>query len=149
MSGVGFFELVILFMIGLVVLGPKRLPQVASQLGSWLGQARRMARVMKRQLEEELDIGDEFKDLRNIGEELRDDLTTRPSAMHVPRDDDTYSPMHDEPESPTANAPAGDESQGDAESDDTGHGSTQADSAQADSTEIDEPAQEATREKSA
>ena len=27
MSGVGFFELVILFMIGLVVLGPQRLPK--------------------------------------------------------------------------------------------------------------------------
>ena len=96
MSGVGFFELVILFMIGLVVLGPKRLPKVASQIGSWLGQARRMARVMRRQLEDELNVGDELKDLKNIGEELRDDLTIGPGAMHVPRDDDTYSPLHDE-----------------------------------------------------
>ena len=95
MSGIGFFELVILFMIGLIVLGPKRLPQVASQLGSWLGQARRMARVMKQQIEEELDIGDDFKDLKNIGDELRDDLKMQPGAMHVPRDDDTYSPLHD------------------------------------------------------
>ena len=55
MSGVGFFELVILFMIGLVVLGPQRLPKVANQLGTWIGQARRMTRVMKRQLEDELD----------------------------------------------------------------------------------------------
>ncbi len=101
MSGVGFFELVILFMIGLVVLGPKRLPKVASQIGSWLGQARRMARVMKRQLEDELDVGDDLKDLKNIGEELRDDLTIRPSAMHVPRDDDTYSPLHDDEPDPS------------------------------------------------
>ena len=42
MSGVGFFELVILFMIGLVVLGPQRLPKVANQLGTWIGQARRI-----------------------------------------------------------------------------------------------------------
>ena len=141
MSGVGFFELVILFMIGLVVLGPKRLPQVASQLGSWLGQARRMARVMKRQLEEELDIGDEFKDLRNIGEELRDDLTIRPDAMHVPRDDDTYSPLHDEPEPApvAADVTASDESHTDAESD----------GADNDGAETDDPKQEATREKSA
>ena len=96
MSGVGFFELVILFMIGLVVLGPKRLPKVASQIGSWLGQARRMARVMRRQLEDELNVGDELKDLKNIGEELRDDLTIGPGAMHVPRDDDSYSPLHDD-----------------------------------------------------
>ena len=56
MSGIGFSELLILFVIGLIVLGPERLPRVANQLGTWLGQARRMTRVMRRQLEEELDF---------------------------------------------------------------------------------------------
>lgn len=56
MSGVGFWELIFLFLIGLIVLGPERLPRVAQQLGGWLGQARRMTRVMKRQLEDELDL---------------------------------------------------------------------------------------------
>jgi len=96
MSGVGFFELVILFMIGLVVLGPKRLPKVANQLGTWVGQARRMTRVMKRQLEEELDLSEDFKDLKNIKDDLVDDLTIGPAAAHIPRDDDNYSPLHDE-----------------------------------------------------
>ena len=100
MSGVGFFELVILFMIGLVVLGPQRLPKVANQLGTWIGQARRMTRVMKRQLEDELDLGDNFKSLKSIGDELKDDLTIGPSAAHVPRDDDSYSPLHDEDPGP-------------------------------------------------
>jgi sec-independent protein translocase protein TatB len=99
MSGVGFFELVILFMIGLVVLGPQRLPKVANQLGTWIGQARRMTRVMKRQLEDELDLDDNFKSIKNLGDELKgefkDDLTIGPAAAHVPHDDDTYSPLHD------------------------------------------------------
>lgn len=95
MSGIGFFELVILFMIGLVVLGPQRLPKVANQLGTWIGQARRMTRVMKRQLEDELDLNDNFKNIKNLGDELKDDLTIGPAAAHVPRDDDTYSPLHD------------------------------------------------------
>jgi sec-independent protein translocase protein TatB len=56
MSGVGFWELIILLLIGLIVLGPERLPRVANQLGTWIGQARRMTRVMKRQLEEELNL---------------------------------------------------------------------------------------------
>lgn len=101
MSGVGFFELVILFMIGLVVLGPQRLPKVANQLGTWIGQARRMTRVMKRQLEDELDLGDNFKSLKNIGDELKDDLTIGPAAARVPRDDDTYSPLHDKEPAPS------------------------------------------------
>ncbi len=61
MSGIGFWELIILSLIGLIVLGPERLPRVANQLGSWLGQARRMTRVMKRQLEEELNFENELK----------------------------------------------------------------------------------------
>ena len=101
MSGIGFFELVILFMIGLVVLGPQRLPKVANQLGTWIGQARRMTRVMKRQLEDELDLGDNFKSLKSIGDELKDDLTIGPAAAHVPRDDDTYSPLHDKEPGPS------------------------------------------------
>ena len=101
MSGVGFFELVILFMIGLVVLGPQRLPKVANQLGTWIGQARRMTRVMKRQLEDELDLGDNFKNLKSIGDELKDDLTIGPAAAHVPREDDSYSPLHDKDPGPS------------------------------------------------
>jgi sec-independent protein translocase protein TatB len=56
MFGIGGQELVLLMIIGLLVLGPERLPRIANQVGGWLGQARRMTRVMKRQLEEELDL---------------------------------------------------------------------------------------------
>jgi sec-independent protein translocase protein TatB len=83
MSGIGFSELLILFMIGLIVLGPERLPRVANQLGTWLGQARRMTRVMKRQLEEELDL-----DGNPLSIEPR-------AAEHRPSEDDTYSPLHE------------------------------------------------------
>jgi len=83
MSGIGFWELIILFLIGLIVLGPERLPRVANQIGSWLGQARRMTRVMKRQLEEELDLD------KNLG--------MKPPTPTKPRndEDDSYSPAHD------------------------------------------------------
>lgn len=79
MSGVGFSELIILFLIGLIVLGPEKLPRVANQLGTWLGQARRMTRVMKRQLEEELNFDGNAKGSR---------------PAYRPRDDDNYSPLH-------------------------------------------------------
>ena len=109
MSGIGFFELVILFLIGLVVLGPKRLHSVATQLGTWVGQARRMTRAMKRQLEEELDLGDDLKAVKNIASDIKgikddfvDELKIGPEAAYVPRDDDSYSPLHDDstPEEP-------------------------------------------------
>jgi sec-independent protein translocase protein TatB len=92
MSGIGFWELIILSLIGLIVLGPERLPRVASQLGSWLGQARRMTRVMKRQLEDELNLE---KDLR-----IRPPRLSSPSPPPAPTSprkehDDTYSAAHD------------------------------------------------------
>ena len=56
MFDVGFWELIILFGLGLVILGPERLPKVAIQLGNWAGQARRMARTLTTQIRDELDI---------------------------------------------------------------------------------------------
>lgn len=98
MSGVGLSELIILFVIGLIVLGPERLPRVANQLGKWIGQARRMTRVMKRQLEDELDFNKEF----NIEPPARTRHSTPgaykapPPPAPVPEEhDETYSPMHD------------------------------------------------------
>jgi len=84
MSGVGFSEFLILCLIGLIVLGPKRLPKVANQIGGWVGQARRMTRVMRRQLQEELNFDD--------------DLNIMPSSQPPPRDDDDYSPLHKQPD---------------------------------------------------
>lgn len=58
MFDVGFMELVVIFVVGLVVLGPQRLPQVASQVGQWAGKARRMARMLTTQLQEEMNAVD-------------------------------------------------------------------------------------------
>ena len=56
MFDIGFWELVIIFGLGLVVLGPERLPRVAMQIGNWAGQARRMARHLTTQIRSELDL---------------------------------------------------------------------------------------------
>lgn len=58
MFDIGFFELILLAGLGLIVLGPKRLPQVAVQLGRWVGQARRMSRTLMYQLRQEVNLDD-------------------------------------------------------------------------------------------
>jgi sec-independent protein translocase protein TatB len=55
---VGFSELVVLFVIGLLILGPERLPRVATQIGRWVGKARRTANQLRYQLERELALAD-------------------------------------------------------------------------------------------
>lgn len=56
MFEVGFTELLLIFALALVVLGPEKLPRVASQVGRWIGRARAMARQFREQLEEEVNL---------------------------------------------------------------------------------------------
>jgi sec-independent protein translocase protein TatB len=55
MFEIGFWELALIFVLGLVVLGPEKLPKVAAQLGRYAGQARRMARTLTAQVRDELE----------------------------------------------------------------------------------------------
>jgi len=61
MFEVGFTELLLIFVLGLIVLGPERLPRVAAQVGRWIGRARSMARQFREQLEEEVNIAETEK----------------------------------------------------------------------------------------
>ena len=53
MFEVGFTEIILIFGIALLVLGPARLPKLAADLGRWAGRARAMARQLRTQLEQE------------------------------------------------------------------------------------------------
>ncbi len=56
MFDIGFSEVLLIFVIALVVLGPEKLPRLASQVGRWIGRARSMARQFREQLEEEVNL---------------------------------------------------------------------------------------------
>jgi len=72
MFEVGFVEIILIFGIALLVLGPTRLPKLAADVGRWAGRARAMARQLRTQLEQEVQI-DPLGDL------------TRPSqTIHTP-----------------------------------------------------------------
>lgn len=58
MFEVGFTELLLIFALALVVLGPEKLPRVANQVGRWIGRARAMARQFREQLEDETILED-------------------------------------------------------------------------------------------
>ena len=53
MFDIGFTELTLIFIIGLVVLGPERLPTVARTLAHWIGRARSTLNHLKSELERE------------------------------------------------------------------------------------------------
>ena len=53
MFDIGFSEIVVIFGLALVVLGPDKLPKIAQTVGRWAGRARAMARQFRDQLEQE------------------------------------------------------------------------------------------------
>jgi sec-independent protein translocase protein TatB len=91
MFDVGFGELLVIFAIALVVLGPEKLPRLAAQIGKWVGRARAMARQFREQLEQEANI--DYPPSRP-----RPTTQTRPDSEPQPPPDST---------TPQAAAPAG------------------------------------------
>ncbi|MBI2992897.1 MAG: twin-arginine translocase subunit TatB [Gammaproteobacteria bacterium] len=56
MFDIGFWELVVIAVVALLVVGPERLPQLVRDAGRWLRAARRMVADTRAQIERELDL---------------------------------------------------------------------------------------------
>jgi len=56
MFDVGFAELILLAIIGVIVIGPERMPAVARTVGKTIGNARRILMGLQRQIEQEIKI---------------------------------------------------------------------------------------------
>ena len=54
MFDVGFFELMLIGVIALLVIGPERLPKVARTAGMWFGRARRFVTSVKQDIDQEI-----------------------------------------------------------------------------------------------
>ncbi len=54
MADIGFFELVMVGLVALLVIGPERLPTVARTAGKWIGRGRRVLQSVKADIEREL-----------------------------------------------------------------------------------------------
>ena len=60
MFDIGFWELTIIAVVALLVIGSERLPRVARTTGMWLGRARRLVSSVKADIDREI-AADELK----------------------------------------------------------------------------------------
>jgi sec-independent protein translocase protein TatB len=92
MFDVGFWELAVIAVIGLLVLGPEKLPRAARTAGLWVGKARKAATSMKREIEKELDTED-LKKLRESTElsSVNEMINETRAALKNPHLPDTIS----------------------------------------------------------
>ena len=56
MFDIGFSELLIIFVVALMVVGPDRLPLVARKVGLYIGKMKRSFQSIKNEVEQELEI---------------------------------------------------------------------------------------------
>jgi TatA/E family protein of Tat protein translocase len=71
MFGIGMPELILIFVIALIVIGPKKLPDLARALGKGIAEFRKATEEVKANL----DMGDMGDELKGMGEELADSVT--------------------------------------------------------------------------
>lgn len=76
MFDIGFWELAIIALVALLVVGPERLPKLAYTAGKWLGKGRRVLQQVKSEIDKEIkaeelkEILDEQKKQLNPLEEI-------------------------------------------------------------------------------
>lgn len=90
MFDIGFWELAIIGVVGLVVIGPEKLPSVARTVGMWVGRTRRFVTQVKSDIDREMkqdelrkaledDAGlDEIKQIMNTDQFTLEDDDSKP-----------------------------------------------------------------------
>lgn len=103
MFDIGFWELAMIAVIALLVIGPDKLPDVARTAGKWVGRARRFVSDVKTDIDRELkqdelrkaladDVGlDEIKQIMNTDDFTIDDDSTPAYQVSAIDDPEAYN----------------------------------------------------------
>ena len=91
MFDMGFWELMLIGVIGLVVLGPERLPVAIRTVRDWIMGVRKFSESVKTELKEELRINElhanlkkaEQSDLKNLSPEVAESLKSLQEAADM------------------------------------------------------------------
>ncbi len=102
MFDIGFAELVLIAVVGLLVIGPERLPGTIRTLSLWLNRFRRGFNDIKREVQQELHNDAVMQELRKTGQELKQQTDSigqdiRGAMDTLPKPEDQEEPADSEP----------------------------------------------------
>jgi sec-independent protein translocase protein TatB len=80
MFGIGMSEMLVILVIGLVVLGPKQLPEVARTLGKMFAQFKRTTNDLKEQVDREVRQFTEMEEVKEFKRSMEEELTSMKSG---------------------------------------------------------------------
>ena len=95
MFDVGFAEILLLSLVGLLVLGPERLPRVARTLGGLARKARSSWLNLKRSIEAEMRAEDLKEPLKHFEKEVKSTVDEMKSGVDSIR---KFDPLKSEPD---------------------------------------------------
>jgi sec-independent protein translocase protein TatB len=101
MFDVGFTEILLLSLVGLLVLGPERLPKVARTLGGMARKARSSWLSLRRSIEAEIRAEELKEPLKHFEKEMKGTVDDLKSGVDKIRDFDPLKP--ETAEKPEAN----------------------------------------------
>lgn len=112
-GSLGLPELILIFVVALLLFGPRQLPQIGRSIGRALGEFRRASNDFKRTIEEEVaaeEIRDVHRELKSVGSESAPNLgpvePSRPATgAEAPAEDAATEPPTS-PEAPEASEPS-------------------------------------------
>lgn len=84
MFDIGFSELVLIGILGLLILGPERLPQAAKSVGTWVRKIRNIAKNLSSEIERELEVEDLRKELANKNETIMKQADSLSKKLNKP-----------------------------------------------------------------
>jgi len=89
MFDIGFFELLVIALITLLVMGPERLPEAVRTLSLWVGRLKQQFASARRELEKEVGMDDIRHQLHNeqVLRELGDQKTQLEGSLNTPAAD--------------------------------------------------------------
>ena len=97
MFDIGFTELVIVAVVGLLVIGPERLPGAIRTGTAWLGRIKRGFNDIKREVEQELHNDGVMEELKKTKEQLQQETSGINADLKSAADQ--INPLSDEPDS--------------------------------------------------
>lgn len=72
MFGLGFWELLVIAVLCLIVVGPQRLPRLARTLGVWTGRAKLMIQQVRAEVDREIEADSLRDELKRTAREVKE-----------------------------------------------------------------------------
>lgn len=91
MFDIGFSELLVVFVVGLLILGPERLPTAAKTAGLWIRKIRRSIQSVQREINAQLDQEELQRSIKETNERIMRETAQFEQQTQAPNNNESSS----------------------------------------------------------